>query len=247
MDAFQVAHGVAGKTDEERAYYSHNQDAWAKLAPFYDYFTFPVRRLRREVVELSDAGTDARVLDVATGTGAQALAFADRCGEVIGIDLSERMLEIARQKSRRPNLSFLRADAAALPLGDGSFDVACISFALHEMPPSVRERVLREMVRVARPGGTIVVVDYALPRYAPGSWLVYHLVKLYGARLLRRVRALDFDALLRRMETGPWEEHARLLGAVKILTAVKRGPSLVRPSPRRSESTTRSQEGSPWK
>ena len=109
----------------------------------------------------------------------QALAFAEQAGEVVGIDLSEAMLRVARRKNRFSNVTFLRADAAALPFGDQSFDAACVSFALHEMPASIRDRVVREMARVTKAGGVAVVVDYGLPRNRVASWLAYHIVKLY--------------------------------------------------------------------
>ena len=89
------------------------------------------------------------------------------------------MLRVARRKNRFSNVTFLRADAAALPFGDQSFDAACVSFALHEMPASIRDRVVREMARVTKAGGVAVVVDYGLPRNRVASWLAYHIVKLY--------------------------------------------------------------------
>jgi demethylmenaquinone methyltransferase/2-methoxy-6-polyprenyl-1,4-benzoquinol methylase len=151
-----------------------------RLAPFYDATMFPLRRLRREVVARSGVDHRSRVLDVATGTGAQAKAFAQRAGEVVGVDLSEAMLRVARKKCRAANLKLLRADATALPFGDGEFDVSCISFALHEMPPTIRARTLLEMARVTKPGGCVIVVDYAAPRTA----LVGRLISS-GARATR--------------------------------------------------------------
>jgi protein-L-isoaspartate O-methyltransferase len=74
-------------TDEERNDYALEQTMYAAFAPFYDLVALPLRSARRDVAAL--AGTDARsrVLDIATGTGAQARAFAETAGEVVGIDL----------------------------------------------------------------------------------------------------------------------------------------------------------------
>ena len=93
----------------------------------------------------------------------------DVADAVIGIDLSEAMLRVARRKNGLPNVTFQRADATALPFEDANFDAACVSFALHEMPATIRERVVREMARVTKVGGTVVVVDYALPRNRAAS------------------------------------------------------------------------------
>lgn len=204
-------------TDEEREYYSLNKRVYAIFAPFYDFVTFPISRLRREVA--AGAGVDARsrVLDVATGTGAQARAFAEKAGEVVGIDLSEPMLRIARRKHQFPNLTFRLADATKLPFGDASFDVSCISFALHEMPRSIRERTVAEMARVTKPGGTVIVVDYGPPRDAFGG-VLYRLIKLYERdRYVDFIRS-DLRALLQRMGIEARDERSVLLGAVRIVT-----------------------------
>ncbi len=220
------------RTDEEREYYSLNERVYAIFAPFYDFVVFPIGKLRREVA--ASAGVDARsrVLDVATGTGAQARAFAERAREVVGIDLSEPMLRIARRKSRFPNLTFGHADATELPFGDASFDVSCISFALHEMPSSIRERTVGEMARVTKPGGTVLVVDYGTPRDALGH-LLNRLVKLYERDHYVDFIRSDLRGLLRRMGIEVRGERPVLLGAVTIVTgsrldvplAAGRGPS----------------------
>lgn len=169
-------------TEEERSYYRFNTRSWSIFAPYYDFVTRPLRRLRGHVTDLAQIGPTTRVLDVATGTGDQAFAFADRAAEVVGVDLSDAMLEIARRKNRRSNITFQQADAVALPFPDECFDVVCISFALHEMPRSIRHRALGEMTRVVRHGGRIVVVDWGLPNRKIASWLVSHLVSLFEGR-----------------------------------------------------------------
>ncbi|MGN6105645.1 MAG: class I SAM-dependent methyltransferase [Kofleriaceae bacterium] len=153
-----------GRPLEERNYYQTNADLYgSRLASVYDAVTLPLHWLRRRVVRMAAAEAGTRVLDVATGTGGQARAFAEVDANVVGVDLSARMLEIARRKSRASNTTFVEADATALPFGDESFDVGCISLALHEMPPSIRTRAVRELARVTRRGGIVVVVDFARP------------------------------------------------------------------------------------
>lgn len=176
MTAAQLA-----RNDEERRYYALEDKAWRLLAPVYDALVRPLRRMRGRVARLAEVRPGMRVLDVATGTGEQALAFAEAGADVTGVDLSAAMLRIARRKGsgRTATITFREADARALPFADAAFERAGISFGLHEMPPSVRREALRELARVTKPDGLVVIVDYALPPGRIARWFVYHLVKLY--------------------------------------------------------------------
>ena len=191
-----MAQQQRGRTEEERHYYALNAKAWRILAPFYDAIVFPLKQLRRDVAKVAGVGPGSCVLDVATGTGAQALAFADAGAEVVGIDLSESMLRIARRNARDRHVTFSVADARELPFEDGRFDVCCVSFGLHEMPVSVRQDALREMARVAKPEGKVVIVDYALPENPIARRLVYHLVKLYERDNYAEFVRSDLHAML---------------------------------------------------
>jgi SAM-dependent methyltransferase len=110
------------------------------------------------------------VLDVACGTGILARTAADRVGPtgtVVGVDLSDGMLTVARRL--RPDIDWRRGDAADLPLADGEIDVTVCQSALMFMPDATR--VLREMARVTRVGGAVGVQVYASldaqPAYGP--------------------------------------------------------------------------------
>src|SRR4030067_3683959 len=161
--------------DEEKEYYSLIKKVFDLLAPFYDIVTLPFSRVRNKVVNFIDAKNGSKILDVATGTGKQAFAFAKKGHEVIGIDLSEAMLKVAHKKNKYGNVKFEVADATDLRFEDNSFDVSCMSFALHDMPLAIREKGLKEMVRVTKTKGVIVIVDYALPKENSMSrFLIYH-------------------------------------------------------------------------
>ena len=86
-------------------------------------------------------------------------------GEVVGTDFSERMLELARAKA--PDLRFETANALALPYADGEFDAATVGFGARNF--SDLEQGLREMARVVRPGGRVVVLEITTPRRPPLS------------------------------------------------------------------------------
>jgi demethylmenaquinone methyltransferase / 2-methoxy-6-polyprenyl-1,4-benzoquinol methylase len=113
-----------------------------------------------------------RALDVATGTGDLALELAGRvapAGQVVGVDFSERMLELARGKVSEagPAAEFLWANALELPFADGEFDAATVGFGARNFADL--ERGLSEMTRVVRPGGRIVILEITTPRRPPLS------------------------------------------------------------------------------
>ena len=210
-------------TDEEKEYYSLVKRIFGILAPYYDVVTAPVSRLRDKVVSFTDAGAGSKILDVATGTGKQAFAFAKKGFDVIGIDLSEAMLKVAIGKNKYENARFEIADAVNLPFENNSFDVSCVSFALHDMPLTIRERALKEIKRVTKPEGMIIIVDYALPENRIRRFLIYHFISLYEGKYYSNFIKSDFEALLGKTGIKIKEELPALCGAGKILKGIKTG------------------------
>ncbi len=141
------------------------------------------RRWRRELVAFADVRAGERVLDVATGTADAAIAFAHRTAAeaIVGLDPSAGMLEVGRAKlardARCDRVQLLEGDALALPYDDASFDVVAIAFGLRNLPDY--RRGVAEMARVLRPGGRLLVLDFAPPR---GAKLLAH--RAYLATLL---------------------------------------------------------------
>jgi len=208
-------------TDEEEEYYSLIRKVFDILAPFYDIVTMPFSRIRDKVVNFTDARNGSKILDIATGTGKQAFAFAKKGCDVIGVDLSEAMLKVASKKNRCGNVRFEVADATNLPFEENSFDISCMSFALHDMPLTIREKALKEMVRVTKTKGMIVMVDYALPKENIGRFLIYHFVNLYEGKYYASFIKSELYELLRRTGIEIKEELPVLLGAGKILKGIK--------------------------
>src|SRR4030042_2785975 len=184
--------------DEEKEYYLLIKRVFDILAPFYDFVTIHFSRVRDHVVNFTGARNGSRILDVATGTGKQAFAFARRGYDVIGIDLSEAMLKVANKKNKYGNVKFEVGDATNLPFEDNGFDVSCVSFGLHDMPLTIREKALKEMVRVTKKEGMIVIVDYALPKNKTHGFLIYHFVNLYEGKYYPSFTKSDLYELLRR-------------------------------------------------
>ena len=119
-------------------------------------------RWRREVVEQATRGLEGLALDVAAGTGDLTMALGSQNGVVraIGVDLLAVMLQRAKKKARwrsEEQVRFVVGDALHLPFPDDTFACAATAFGLRNMPDI--QAALREMVRVVRPGGTVVTLE----------------------------------------------------------------------------------------
>lgn len=207
--------------EEIKAYYALTKKAFDFLAPIYNLMTLPLVGVRYQVVDFANAGAGSVLLDVATGTGQQAFAFAKRGYNVIGIDIAESMLEIAQKHNKDGLVRFEVADATRLRFDENSFDVSCISFALHDMPLLIREKVLQEMVRVTKPNGIIVIVDYDLPSNKIGKAWIYYLTTLYEGEYYKQFIASDLEALLAKAGIEIKVEISVLFGVGRIWKGVK--------------------------
>ena len=159
---------------------------FSDIAPGYDLgndvLSFGTHRLwKRRMVRAARVPANGRVLDLATGTGDIAALFAREVGPggtVVGVDFCADMIKQARSRdrNRHDNLSFEVGDAMQLRFDDASFDVVTISFGIRNVDDPVR--ALREMRRVTRAGGRVVVLEFGQPRGLFGA-----LYRLYTARI----------------------------------------------------------------
>lgn len=151
------------------------RDMFDRIAPVYDrmntFMTFGSDgRWRRAAVKASNVQPGDRAVDVACGTGKLASALAERVGpfgQVVGVDLAPRMIELAR--AAQPaivQLEFRVGNALALPFEDGVFDAATIGFGMRNLTDF--EAGFRELARVVRPGGRVVCLELSVPR--PRWW-----------------------------------------------------------------------------
>ena len=130
---------------------------------------------RRALREAVTPDTPQRILDIACGTGDFSLAIARRMhpdSRITGLDLSEGMLAVMREKVARAGLSgrisCLQGDSEALPFPDGSFDVVTIAFGIRNFEH--REAALQEILRVLRPGGRLVILELSVPENRLLRW-----------------------------------------------------------------------------
>jgi demethylmenaquinone methyltransferase/2-methoxy-6-polyprenyl-1,4-benzoquinol methylase len=158
---------------------------------------------RRRAADLAGLTPGARALDVATGTGDLAVELARRVapgGTVVGADFSDQMLALARAKATvggtrdavavpaDVELRFEPANALALPYLDGEFDAATVGFGARNF--SDLDRGLREMARVVRPGGRVVVLEITTPVRPPLSTFL----ELWFDRIVPALGRLAGDA-----------------------------------------------------
>ena len=174
LEARRLFDGIAGRYEEPaRAFSLFQYDRW-----------------RRFLVSRLELDADASVLDVCTGTGVVAIDIARRTGcQVIGLDLSDRMIEQAHRNLTRPDLaslvSLVKGRAETMPFSDRSFDAVVFTFLLRYVEDT--SETLQELVRVLRPGGQMASLEFFVPRNTliHGLWLLHtRLVIPAGTRFI---------------------------------------------------------------
>jgi ubiquinone/menaquinone biosynthesis C-methylase UbiE len=153
---------------------------WARAYDVLNGIVPFLRALRAKLIELAAPVHGEQVLDVGCGPGTLAVAFEKRAGggKVQGIDASPEMIAVAKSKAAKAgvDVAFQVASIAELPFAAASFDLVTSSLMLHHLPGDVKRKGLAETRRVLKPGGRLLVVDFARPSHSR----VGHLLSLFG-------------------------------------------------------------------
>ncbi|MCX2943258.1 bifunctional demethylmenaquinone methyltransferase/2-methoxy-6-polyprenyl-1,4-benzoquinol methylase UbiE [Rahnella perminowiae] len=147
----------------------------AKYDLMNDLMSFGIHRIwKRFTIDCSGVRQGQRVLDLAGGTGDLTAKFSrlvGEKGEVVLADINDSMLKMGREKLRNlgivGNVSYVQANAEALPFPDNYFDCITISFGLRNV--TEKEKALRSMFRVLKPGGRLLVLEFSKPVFKPLS------------------------------------------------------------------------------
>ena len=152
-----------------------------------------------------------RILDLAAGTGASSAALAKGGAEVVACDLSEGMIEVGRE--RHPEIEFVHGNAMDLDFEDGSFDAVTISWGLRNIPDP--ELALREMARVVRPRGRLVVLEFSTPpsRVFRGMYNAYQSTVMPAIARLVSTNDGAYDYLVESIRAWPAQEELGRMSA----------------------------------
>lgn len=153
-----------------------------KSAKNYDKLLFlAMNRIRKNVVKTAEKYNVKSIADFCCGTGNQ-LKYLQKAGfkDILGVDLSENMIEQAKKGNYNPKC--LLEDATKTSLSDNSYDMAMVTFALHEKPIEVAQVMILEAKRVVKDGGYFVAVDYCYDKKAIflGKWGTTYVEYLAG-------------------------------------------------------------------
>jgi demethylmenaquinone methyltransferase/2-methoxy-6-polyprenyl-1,4-benzoquinol methylase len=179
------------------------QQMFASIAPAYDrtnsVLSLGIHHIwRKKTVQVSGAKAGMAVLDCATGTGDLALEFKKTVGptgQVIGTDFCPEMMETApaKSESRKSHVEFEVADAMNLPYPEHTFDISSISFGIRNVDdPSI---ALKEMARVVKPGGKVMILEFGQPKGFMGviyDWYSRHIIPFIGGLLTGNKEAYKY-------------------------------------------------------
>ena len=198
------SNAIVGRRITSKSLMAQNpaEEVYSKLANIYDLlFGVPLNRGRLEAIQRMPIAAHSRVLEVGVGTGLT-LALYPKHAWITGIDLSASMLEKARERVGKevlPNVRLLEMDAADLRFADNSFDIVYAPYLISAVKDPVR--VVREMTRVCRRGGRIVLLNHFLS----SNFLLSRFERLISPLTIRVgfKSDLDLPAFLAQVELTP--------------------------------------------
>lgn len=159
---------------------------FSTIADRYDLITVVLsggldRRWKRRAIAMAAPSSGASVLDLACGTGDLAFEAATRGASVVGLDVTHRMLQLARQKNSARIVTFVQGDMMALPFADHQFDLVTTGYGLRNVPEL--RAAIAEILRVLKPGGRVVSLDFNRPRQPVVRAISFAYLTLVGSAL----------------------------------------------------------------
>lgn len=201
------------------------------ISPRYDFLnhllSFQIDKIwRRKTSRLVAQGQPTAILDVATGTADLAIRLAKDAPKatITGVDLSEKMLELGRQKISKKKLdqriTLMTADALHLPFNDNSFDAVTVAFGVRNFEDL--EAGLREMFRVVKDGGFVAILEFSHPQKGLIKWpyrfYSKHILPLIGRRFSKHQTAYTYlpASIEAFPESNDFKQMLKQLGVVDV-------------------------------
>ena len=176
---------------------------------------------RKKTTEIIDPKPGMEILDLAAGTGSSSVPLAKAGAKVIPADFSEGMLDAGR--ARHPYLPFTKADALNLPFKENQFDLVTISFGLRNTVDF--DKALKEMLRVTKPGGRLVVCEFSQPTWKPFRSLYMNYLMKTLPKLAKRTSSNPSAYVYLAESIRAWPTQEQL--AADMSAAGWRNPSWV--------------------
>jgi demethylmenaquinone methyltransferase/2-methoxy-6-polyprenyl-1,4-benzoquinol methylase len=171
------------------------------------------RGWRRAVTEALDLRPGERVLDLAAGTATSSAALARTGADVVGCDFSLGMLRVGA-RAQHEGVDLVAGDALRLPFADASFDAVTISFGLRNTADP--DLALRELLRVTRPGGRLVVCEFSHPVWRPFRTVYVNYLMRALPSVARRVSSDPAAYVYLAESIRAWPEQAELAGDLAV-------------------------------
>ena len=168
-DSIDFGYQKVARSEKKNLVANVFQSVAAKYDVMNDLMSFGIHRLwKRYTIDCSGVRKGMKVLDIAGGTGDLTAQFSRRAGpegEVVLADINDAMLKVGRDKLRDRgvvgNVRYVQADAEELPFDDNSFDIITIAFGLRNVTD--KDKALRSMLRVLKPGGRLLILEFSKP------------------------------------------------------------------------------------
>lgn len=155
-------------SEEISSFYKRFSGCYDLFISFLTFFAGGERKYRNKIVEMAEVREGEKILDLCCGTGTLTKLIDQRLhnsGLVIGLDYSEEMIDLAREKTKdRPHIQYQISDSRYLPFKNSSFDKVFICMALHEMLAYDRKMVIEEMYRVLKNEGRGIFIEFDQPQ-----------------------------------------------------------------------------------
>lgn len=200
----------------------YNEGWFGRHPEIYARTDFFMKLIRGKAAQKLGSDHSQLILDVATGTGSQGFEFVKLGHTVVGIDLDIEMLKKATRKNKGGlKLSFIHGDGTSLCFLSKTFDVAVISFAMHDVPYRIGIEILLEAKRVIKDLGTIYIVDYEEPGNNFIAKILHYVALIYESPNYKPFIRRGLEDYLKPTGLALSKKENIVLGALQLVSFKK--------------------------